>query len=64
MTTELLAMLGGGVTGFIMKMISTMIANQTRLFEQTIKKQEAADDSADRAAARNGGVYVLSLIHI
>lgn len=58
MTTELLAMLGGGVTGFIMKMISTMISNQTRLFEQTIKKQEVADASADAAAKRDAGVYV------
>ena len=58
MTTELIAMLGGGITGFIMKLASTMIANQTRIFEQTLQKQKAADDSADRAAARDGGVYV------
>jgi hypothetical protein len=41
-----------------MKLASTMIANQARIFEQTLQKQKAADDSADRAAARDGGVYV------
>ena len=54
MTTELIAMLGGGVSGFIMKMIATQAAAQTRLFEQTIKKQQVADDSADRAEKRGG----------
>ena len=54
MTPELIAMLGGGVSGFIMKMIATQAQNQTRLFEQTIKKQEVADASADAAASRGG----------
>jgi len=54
MTPELLAMLGGGVSGFIMKMIATQAQNQTRLFEQAIKKQKVADASADAAAKRGG----------
>ena len=64
MTTELIAMLGGGVSGFIMKMIATQAAAQTRLFEQTIKKQQVADDSADRAEKRGGasGAWVRRFI--
>ena len=61
MTPELLAMLGGGVSGFVMKMIAHQSENQARLFERMIQKQVAADDSADRAAGR-GGVYMRRLI--
>lgn len=63
MTPELLAMLGGGVSGFIMKMIAAQSENQARLFEQMITKQAVADDSADRAAAR-GGVYMRRFITV
>jgi hypothetical protein len=58
MTTELIAMLGGGVSGFVMKLIATQMQSQTMLFEQMIAEQTAADDSADRAAEREGGVWV------
>ena len=58
MTTELIAMLGGGVSGFVMKLIATQMQSQTMLFEQMIAEQTAADDSADRAADREGGVWV------
>ena len=61
MTPELIAMLGGGVSGFVMKMIAAQAQSQTRLFEQMIQKQEMADISADRAAAR-GGVMMRRLI--
>ena len=54
MTPELLAMLGGGVSGFVFKFIAQQAQNQTRLFEQTIKKQETADASADAADKRGG----------
>ena len=54
MSIELLSMLGGGVSGFLMKFIATQAQNQARLFEQTIKKQEVADASADAAAQRGG----------
>ena len=57
MTPELLAMLGGGVSGFVMKMIAAQSENQARLFERMIQKQVTADESADRAAAR-GGIYM------
>ena len=61
MTPELLAMLGGGVSGFVMKMIAAQAQSQTRLFEQMLQKQKIADASADRAAAR-GGVWMRRLI--
>ena len=61
MTPELLAMLGGGVSGFVMKMIANQAENQSRLFERMIQKQVLADDSADRASAR-GGVYMRRFI--
>ena len=40
MTPELLAMLGGGVSGFVMKLVASQAQSQTRLFEQMLKKQE------------------------
>tara|TARA_R110002074_G_scaffold96979_2_gene210575 strand:- start:13791 stop:14186 length:396 start_codon:yes stop_codon:yes gene_type:complete len=61
MTPELLAMLGGGVSGFVMKMIAAQSENQARLFERMIARQTVADESADKAAAR-GGVYMRRLI--
>ena len=57
MNLELLAMLGGGVSGFVMKLIAAQAESQARNFEMMIKQQVAADDSADRSAAR-GGVWV------
>lgn len=63
MTPELLAMLGGGVSGFVMKMIAAQAQSQTRLFEQMLKKQKAADISADKAAAR-GGVWMRRVITV
>jgi len=63
MTPELLAMLGGGVSGFVMKMIAAQAQSQTRLFEQMLKKQEIADSSADRASER-GGVWMRRFITV
>lgn len=57
MSIELVAMLGGGVSGFVMKMIAAQGEAQTRNFEMLLQKQIAADDSADRASAR-GGVWI------
>jgi hypothetical protein len=54
MTPELIAMLGGGASGFIMKFMASQAQNQARLFEQTIKKQQTADASADAAEKRGG----------
>ena len=61
MTPELLALFGGGVSGFVMKMIAAQAQSQTQLFEQMLKKQGMADKSADNAAAR-GGVMMRRLI--
>ena len=54
-------MLGGGVSGFVMKMIAAQAENQARLFERMIARQTVADESADRASAR-GGVYMRRVI--
>ena len=56
MTPELLAMLGGGVSGFVMKMIAAQADNQARLFERMIARQTVADESADKA--QHGVVYI------
>jgi len=58
MTLELIAMLGGGVAGFVMKMIASQVENQTRLFDRMIQKQSVADASADLAAKRTGSAGV------
>jgi hypothetical protein len=58
MTPELLAMLGGGVSGFVMKLIGAQIDNQARQFERMLKSQQTADASADAASKRHSGVIV------
>ncbi|MAS97372.1 MAG: hypothetical protein CMF29_00345 [Kiritimatiellaceae bacterium] len=58
MTPELLAMLGGGVSGFVMKLIGAQMDNQARQFERMISYQQGADSSADAAAKRSAGVIV------
>ena len=52
MTPELLAMLGGGASGFIFKLVGTLVQNQAALTKGLIQKQKAADESADAAAKR------------
>ena len=54
MTTELIAMLGGGASGFLFKLIGTMVTAQQNNVSNLIKKQEAMDASADAAAKRTG----------
>ena len=58
MTPELIAMLGGGISGFVMKLIGAQMESQARQFERMITSQQAADASADAAAKRDGGVLV------
>ena len=58
MTLELLSMLGGGVAGFLMRFIAAQSEAQAAAFKQVIAAQSAADDSADKAAARTGGVWI------
>ena len=57
MSIELIAMLGGGVSGFVMKMIAAQAEAQSRNFEMMLQKQSLADESAEKAAAR-GGVWI------
>lgn len=52
MSTELLAMLGGGASGFVFKLIGTLVGNQAAVTKGLIEKQKASDASADAAAAR------------
>ena len=52
MSTELLAMLGGGASGFLFKLVGTLVQNQAAVTEGLIKKQKASDESADAAAKR------------
>jgi hypothetical protein len=53
-SVELLAMLGGSLSGFIMKLIASQAQQQANMLEGMIKKQELADASADRASKRDG----------
>ena len=57
MNPELLAMLGGGASGFVMKLIGSQMQHQAAMFERMLGKQAAADESAAKAAER-GGVWV------
>ena len=61
MSIELLAMLGGRVSGFLMKLIASQAEAQQRQVDMMIRKQEVADASAEKAAAR-GGVLVRRVI--
>jgi hypothetical protein len=54
MSVELLAMLGGGVSGFVMKLIAAQVQNQAVMFDRMLQKQEVADTSADKAKERGG----------
>ena len=42
MPTEIIAMLGGSVAGFVMKLISAQAQAQSRQLESMLKKQEVA----------------------
>jgi len=66
MTTELLAMLGGGASGFIFKLIGTLVANQAAVTDGLIKRQKAHTESADAADKRGGagGAWVRRFIVI
>jgi hypothetical protein len=57
MTEELTALTMGGSAGFIFKLISSLVDAQTQTTKMLLKRQQVADDSHDRAAARNGGVW-------
>ena len=44
MTTELIAMLGGGASGFLFKLIGTMVTAQQNNVANLLKKQKASDE--------------------
>ncbi len=54
MSMELIAMLGGSLSGFIMKLIASQMQSQANQLDAMLKKQALADDSADRASKRDG----------
>ena len=64
MPTELLAMLGGGMSGFIFKLIGTMVSAQQANVDNLIKKTEAHTESANQADKRGGvgGAWVRRFI--
>ena len=66
MSVELLAMLGGSLSGFIMKLIAAQSQSQAAQLDAMLKKQGIADDSADKAAKRGGqaGAIVRRVIAI
>jgi hypothetical protein len=41
MTTELIAMLGGGLSGFVMKLIGAQMEHQARAFDRMLQSQGA-----------------------
>jgi hypothetical protein len=59
-------MLGGGASGFLFKLIGTMVNAQQANVDNLIKKQKASDSSANAAAKRtgNGGNIVRRTIVI
>lgn len=59
MSVELLSMMGGSLSGFVMKLIASQAQAQRDQLESMLKKQNAADDSADRAAKRTGQAGVI-----
>jgi len=59
MSVELLSMMGGSLSGFVMKLIASQAQAQKEQFDRMLQKQVAADDSADRAAQRTGQAGVI-----
>ena len=66
MSVELLAMLGGSLSGFVMKLIAAQSQAQAAQLDGILKKQGIADKSADKAMARTGqaGAIVRRVIAI
>ena len=59
MTEELLGLGAGSTMGYVFKFMATMQQQQAATVENLIKKQNTADESADKAAKRsNDGVWV------
>ena len=63
MSIELLSMLGGGITGCVMRLVASQAEAQGRALDAMLQKQEMADKSAEAAAGR-GGVWVRRVIAV
>ena len=65
MTLELLSLLGGGVAGFVFRMIASQAEASQRMLEAQIRRvteiTPIADESSDRAVAR-GGIWMRRFI--
>ena len=58
MNMELISLIGGSISGFVFKLVGVMVQSQIELAKSKIETQQAADDSADRAAQRTAGQWV------
>ena len=56
MNAELIAMVGGGLAGFVFRFMSAQQEAQAETVKQLIQLQGVADTSADRAATRGSHV--------
>ena len=63
MSIELLSMLGGGISGFVMRLVASQVEAQGRALDAMLQKQEMADKSSE-AASNRGGVWVRRLIAV
>ena len=54
MPTELLSLLGGSLTGFIFRFLAAKAEQDKVRFERMMKAIDKADESADKAAKRDG----------
>ena len=66
MTPETMSLFLGSAVGSITKLVGKLVAASLDLnkanLEATLSKQKAADESADKAANRTGGVWVRRVI--
>lgn len=56
MPTELISLIGGAVTGFIFRLIAAKSEESRNRFNRMMKAIDKSDESADRAAKRDGDV--------
>lgn len=56
MPTELISLIGGAVTGFIFRLIAAKSEESRNRFNRMMKAIDKSDESADKAAKRDGDV--------
>ena len=66
MPIELISLITGNVSGFVFKLIASQVEGQQRQQELLLQRQEANDNSADKAEQRGGesGAWVRRFIVI